>query len=136
METYCIEVKCPENASERWGEALNLAFGGGKFGLEVTSETWWTDPERTRGSAYLHLHGADKNYRMLHKLSGVFAGIVYTNYPKDSVFEGDGFMVGLTEATLDREKKEIDEGGVVFVALRDIIGSLRFSPAQANHEQE
>ena len=112
METNSIEINSPENASERWGKALNLAFGGGKFGLEVTSEAWWTDPERTKESAYLH--GADKNYRLLRKLSGVFAGIVYTNYPIGSVFEGDGCMVGLTEATLDREEKEIDQGGGSF----------------------
>lgn len=132
IELDDIVVEVPQNPSKVWGDSLNTAFGGGRFILDLTTETWWTDPQRGRASAYLQANDQMGPQNWDHNVQGVFDGIVYTNLPEASSVKGNGFMIGLKEAKLDDQRKEIDEGHLTFVALHDVVGRLKFRVIAAN----
>ncbi len=126
IERDDVIVTVPEDLTTKWSDTLNRDFGGGRFLLEVTTETWWTDPQRGRASAYLEPQDQGGPHGWRHDLKGIFDGMIYTNLPEASHVQGDGFMIGLKEAKLDASDDEIDPGHVVFAALHQIIGPLRF----------
>lgn len=124
MDTVLVAV--PQSPTEAWSKVLNSAFSGGKFLLELTTETWWTDPQRSRASAYLQSNdeGGPNGWRK--DLQGIFDAVIYTNLPEAAHRSGNGFMIGLREAKIAGHDKEIDEGYITLVGLHDVIGPLRF----------
>ena len=90
-----IEIGWPGGVTEEWCQIVHNAFGRGtsdpgpRFSISLMTETWWTDPDGTRASAYLKGHQKrDEEGRLRRNLSGDFLGVIWTNKP-DAMYSVD-----------------------------------------------
>jgi len=134
-----IEIGWPGGVTEEWCQIVHNAFGRGtsdpgpRFSISLMTETWWTDPDGTRASAYLKGHQKrDEEGRLRRGLSGDFLGVIWTNKP-DAMYSVDpnvGMVVTQNTIFLDTGEFVAGERGQdVLVALPHLIlGRLLLSP--------